>query len=89
METYVEFHIQACTDTDITIAAEVIAPHPSDDSIFLQMDDEPKVYWPVGSRTGKQWTWKILKTPFKLTAGKHKLRVLHREVCLSLCLETN
>ena len=81
-DTYVEFTIEACTETEIKMAAQVIAPSGNDDSVFLQMDDEAKVFWPVGSRTGNKWTWRTLKTPFKLTAGKHRLRVRHREVCV-------
>ena len=87
VETFVEFEIEACTATDITIAAEVIAPSGSDDSVFLQMDDEAKVVWHVGSRTRNEWTWKTLGTPFVVTEGKHRLRVLHREVCFSLNIE--
>ena len=83
VESYVEFEVEACVDTEINIAAKVLAPTSVDDSVFLKMDDEAKVAWSFGG--GKdEWTWKTRKTPFKITAGKHKLRVLHREVRITI-----
>ena len=88
-DTYVEFEVEACTDTEITIAAEVIAPTGNDDSFILTMDNGPKVVWHVGSRTGNEWTWKTLRTPFQITEGTHRLRVLHREVSVSVSLRSD
>ena len=79
VESYVEFEVEACAETDIKFSAKVLAPTGNDDSVFLKMDEEERVPWQVGGGAN-QWTWKTLRTPFKLTAGKHKLRVLHREV---------
>ena len=74
-----EFEVEACVDTEITISGKVLTPTSNDDAIYLKMDEESKVPWNLGA-TRDKWAWKTLKTPFKLAAGKHKLRILHKEV---------
>ena len=79
-ETYVEFELEACTNnTEIKIAAEVFTPTAGDNSIFLKIDDEEKVAFNLGVSVS-EWIWSTYKHPFTLTVGKHRLRVLHKEV---------
>ncbi len=80
---HVSFNVNLSESGDYTLWARVIAPSPSDDSYWVQIDGGAWVMWNGIAPGSTTWTWDEVSVS-NLNAGSHTITIAYREDGTSL-----